>query len=39
MNDDGTVTKNLEYWALAHASRFVGPGAVRIGSSQPAGSP
>jgi O-glycosyl hydrolase len=39
VNDDGTVTKNLEYWALAHASRFVRPGAVRIGSSQPAGSP
>ncbi|GAA3692207.1 hypothetical protein GCM10022204_04450 [Microlunatus aurantiacus] len=39
VNDDGTVTKNLEYWALAHASRFVAPGAVRIGSSQPAGSP
>lgn len=34
-----TVTKNLEYWALGHASRFVGPEAVRIGSSQPAGSP
>ena len=39
VNDDGTVTKNLEYWALAHASRFVSPGAVRIGSSQPVGSP
>jgi O-glycosyl hydrolase len=39
VHDDGTVTKNLEYWALAHASRFVTPGAVRIGSSQPAGSP
>ena len=39
VNDDGTVTKNLEYWALAHASRFVAPGAVRIGSSQPVGSP
>ncbi|HEY5979829.1 MAG TPA: discoidin domain-containing protein [Microlunatus sp.] len=38
-NDDGTVTKNLEYWALGHASRFVAPGAVRIGSSQPVGSP
>ena len=33
------VTKNLDYWALGHASRFVSPGAVRIGSSQPAGSP
>ena len=39
VNDDGTVTKNLEYWALGHSSRFVGPGAVRIGSSQPAGLP
>ncbi|HEY5788191.1 MAG TPA: discoidin domain-containing protein [Microlunatus sp.] len=39
VNDDGTVTRNLEYWALAHASRFVAPGAVRIGSSQSAGSP
>lgn len=37
--DDGTVTKNLEYWALGHVSGFVTPGAVRIGSSQPAGSP
>lgn len=37
--ETGAVTKNLEYWALAHASRFVAPGAVRIGSSQPAGSP
>ena len=36
VNDDGTVTKELEYWALGHASRFVRPGAVRIGSSQPA---
>lgn len=33
------VTKNLEFWALGHASRFVSPGAVRVGSSQPAGSP
>lgn len=37
--ETNTVTKNLEYWALGHASRFVAPGAVRIGSSQPAGSP
>ena len=28
----GAVTRNLEYYALAHASRFVRPGAVRIGS-------
>lgn len=32
---DGTVTKELEYWALGHASRFVRPGAVRIASSIP----
>jgi glucosylceramidase len=37
--ENETVTKNLEFWALGHASRFVAPGAVRIGSSQPAGSP
>lgn len=29
----GTVTRNVEYYALAHASRFVRPGARRIGSS------
>ena len=28
----GEVTRNLEYYALAHASRFVKPGAVRIAS-------
>ncbi len=33
VNDDDTVTKELEYWALGHASRFVTPGAVRIGST------
>jgi glucosylceramidase len=26
----GAVTRNLEYYILAHASRFVAPGAVRI---------
>ena len=31
VNDDGTVTKEPDYWALGHASRFVQPGAVRIG--------
>ena len=25
------MTKELEYWALGHASKFVRPGAVRIG--------
>ena len=34
VNDDGTVTKELDYWALGHASRFVPPGAVRVGSSR-----
>jgi len=29
----GAVTRNLEYYALAHASRFVRPGAVRIEST------
>jgi glucosylceramidase len=29
----GAVTRNVEYYALAHASRFVKPGARRIGSS------
>ncbi|MDH4288847.1 MAG: glycosyl hydrolase, partial [Aquincola sp.] len=29
----GAITRNLEYYALAHASRFVRPGAERIDSS------
>lgn len=29
----GKVTRNVEYYALAHASRFVRPGARRIASS------
>lgn len=29
----GEVTRNLEYYVLAHASRFVRPGAQRIGST------
>jgi glucosylceramidase len=33
----GEITRNPEYYALAHASRFVRPGAVRIGSSAPSG--
>lgn len=28
----GTITRNEEYYALAHASRFVRPGAVRLAS-------
>ena len=38
-NDDGTVSKEVDYWALGHLSRFVHPGAVRIASSVPAGAP
>jgi glucosylceramidase len=30
---DGTVTRNAEYYALGHLSRFVQPGAVRIAST------
>jgi glucosylceramidase len=33
----GEITRNPEYYALAHASRFVRPGAVRVGSSGPNG--
>jgi glucosylceramidase len=33
----GAVTRNVEYYALAHASRFVLPGARRIASSEEAG--
>lgn len=33
----GQVVRNPEYYALAHASRFVRPRAVRIGSSTPTG--
>lgn len=32
----GAVTRNVEYYAFAHASKFVAPGAYRIGSSEPA---
>lgn len=33
----GTVTRNAEYYALGHASRFVPPGATRIQSSSDVG--
>ena len=33
----GAVTKNLDYYALGHASRFVAPGAVHIASTEAAG--
>jgi glucosylceramidase len=29
----GDVTRNVEYYAIAHASRFVRPGAVRLAST------
>lgn len=31
----GAITRNVEYYALAHASRFVKPGARRVVSSGP----
>jgi glucosylceramidase len=31
--DDGTVTRDAEYYALGHLSRFVRPGAQRIAST------
>lgn len=34
VNDDQTVTKELEYYALGQTTRFVKPGAVRVASSQ-----
>lgn len=37
--DGNTVTKNIAWYALAHASRFVRPGSVRIESSGPASLP
>jgi len=33
----GAITRNPEYYALAHASRFVRPGAVRVASTAPNG--
>ncbi len=36
-NSTGAVTKNVEYYALGHASKFVDPGAVRIASNSVAG--
>jgi glucosylceramidase len=32
-SSDGSVTRNVEYFALAHASKFVRPGARRIAST------
>jgi glucosylceramidase len=36
-SSSGEITRNAEYYALAHASRFVRPGAYRIASSTIAG--
>ncbi|RTQ49687.1 T9SS type A sorting domain-containing protein [Hymenobacter gummosus] len=36
-NSNGAVTRNVEYYALGHASKFVDPGAVRIASNSVAG--
>jgi glucosylceramidase len=36
-NSTGAVTKNVEYYALGHASKFVDPGAVRVASNSVSG--
>jgi glucosylceramidase len=33
--DGDTITRNLAYYTIAHASKFVRPGAVRIASNEP----
>jgi glucosylceramidase len=33
IKDDGTIVRNEEYYALAHVSKFVPPGARRIAST------
>jgi len=33
VHPDGTVTQNAEYYTIGHLSKFVKPGAVRIGST------
>jgi glucosylceramidase len=33
----GTITRNQEYYAFGHASRFVRPGARRVASVEPEG--
>ena len=35
--DGNNVTRNLAFYVVAHASRFVRPGSVRIESSLPEG--
>lgn len=34
VSSSGNITKNVEYYALAHFSKFVRPGSKRIGSSE-----
>jgi len=34
VQDNGEVVKNVEYYAIGHASKFVQDGAVRIGSDE-----
>ncbi len=34
--DGSAVTKNVSYYIIAHAAKFVPPGSVRVGSSAPA---
>ena len=36
-NSTGNVTRNVEYYALGHASKFVDPGAVRVASDSQSG--
>jgi glucosylceramidase len=36
---DGSVTRNVSYYIIAHASKFVPPGSVRIGSNLVEGLP
>jgi len=38
-NGTGRVTRNVSYYIFAHASRFVPPGSVRIGSNEILGFP
>jgi glucosylceramidase len=33
LSSDGTITRNAEYYLLAHAARYVPPGSVRIESA------
>ncbi|OCX52497.1 glucosylceramidase [Mucilaginibacter sp. PPCGB 2223] len=37
--DKNKVTRNVAYYAMAHASKFVRPGSVRVASDIPAGLP